>query len=443
MTPELPNQTLDRMTRSAVSRTFQFERHRRAPRHRSAMRWTLAMKAAAQCVWLAVICVRLNAAVPSASEEIQATMDGNAKFAFAIYKEISTVESGNLFISPWSISCALVAAYAGAGGDTAREISQAAFLPASPDALRRGFSFVGNRLQELDGQEGIVLRRATAIWCHPAQTSRESFIEFCSAAVGARVLDQQFDREAINDWVSEQTMGKIDTIIGPEELEQLSRLVLVNALYFKGRWQRQFAVEATRPGMFNRSLGAAVDVPMMNGEQTAPYTKYEGSQVLRLPYFGGQIVMLVVLPEEGTPLSSIETNLSADWLKGCYRSLRPTLVEIKLPTFSLRSDLELNSTLQHLGMRKAFTLEADFSGIDGNPTNLLMNAVLHQAYVDVNEEGTEAAAATVNHMMTRSSRLPVSFVCDRPFLFLIHAVQSGTILFIGRVNDPSQPALTP
>jgi serpin B len=370
-------------------------------------------------------------------------MDGNAKFAFAIYKEISRVESGNLFVSPWSISCALVAAYAGAGGDTAREISQAAFLPTSHDALRRGFSFVGNRLQELDGQEGMALRRTTAIWCHPAQQLRESFIEFCGAAVGAKVVDQEFDSKAINGWVSEQTMGRIDMIIGPEELERLSRLVLVNALYFKGRWQRQFAVEATRPGMFNRSLGTAVEVPMMSGEQTAPYANYEGAQVLQLPYFGGQIVMLVVLPADGTPLTSIETNLSTDWLRGCYRSLRPTLVDVRLPTFSLRSDLELNSTLQHLGMRKAFTLDADFSGIDGNPTNLLINAVLHQAYVDVNEEGTEAAAATVNHMMTRSSRLPVSFVCDRPFLFLIHAVKSGTILFIGRVNDPSQPALAP
>ena len=257
------------------------------------------------------------------------------------------------------------------------------------------------------------------------------------------MLDQHFDRKAINDWVSEQTMGKIDMIIGASELHDLSRLVLVNALYFKGRWQRQFAVEETRPGMFNRRLGEAVEVPMMSGQQTAPYTKYEGSQVLQLPYFGGQIVMLVVLPADGTPLTSIETNLSTDWLKGCYRSLRPTLVDIKLPTFSLRSDLELNSALQHLGVRKAFTLEADFSGIDGNPTNLRINAVLHQAYVDVNEEGTEAAAATVNHMMTRSSQLPVSFVCDRPFLFLIHAVKSGTILFIGRVNDPSQLARAP
>jgi serpin B len=420
--------------------------HRRSPwsgRVAEFHRWTLAMKAAAQCVWLAVICVRLNAAVPSASEELQATMDGNAKFAFAIYKEISRAESGNLFISPWSISCVLVAAYAGAGGDTAREIRQAAFLPASPDALRRGFSFVGHRLQELDGQEGIALRRATAIWCHPSQKLRESFIEFCGAAVGARVLDQQFDRKAINDWVSEQTMGKIDMIIGPEELDDLSRLVLVNALYFKGRWQRQFAVEATRPGMFNRSLGAAVEVPMMRGEQTAPYAQYEGSQVLQLPYFGGQIVMLVVLPGEGTPLTSIETNLSTEWLKGCYRAFRPTLVDIKLPSFSLRSDLELNSTLQHLGMRKAFTLEADFSGIDGDPKNLLISAVLHQTYVDVNEEGTEAAAATGVHWRYGSSTSPVPFVCDRPFLFLIHAVKSGTVLFIGRVNDPSQPALTP
>jgi serpin B len=390
-----------------------------------------------------VLCARLGAAVPSGMEDAQATMDGNAQFAMALYQEISRAEPGNVFISPWSISCALVVAQAGAAGATAAEISQTAHFSPSQDSLRRGFVFVNQRLQETADQDECTLRRATAMWCHHAQPVRAAFVEFCAAAVGAKVMDARFGSDAINEWVGQQTMGKIQQVIEPSDLHDFSRLVLVNALYFKGRWQRQFAVESTRPGPFTLDSGASVEVPMMRGEHDTGYAFYRGAQVLQLPYHGGGVVMLVVLPTAGSRLSSLEQGLSLEWLKGCYGSLKPSTVDVTLPAFTLNYRLNLNSTLQRLGMRKAFGDEADFSGIDGNRTNsLFIDAVLHQAYVEVNEQGTEAAAATVDHF-ARSAVLPVKFVCDRPFLFVIRAVKAGTILFIGRVNDPSQPAARP
>jgi serpin B len=402
------------------------------------VRW----KIAAGLVIAGSLCARLSAAAPNGSEDIQATIDGNSQFAFALYREISGGEPGNVLLSPWSISCALVAAQAGAGGATATEISKAARFPSSRDALRRGFVFVNQRLQEMADQEQFALQRATAIWCHPAQPIRDAFVEFCTAAVGAKVLDARLDSDAISEWVSQQTKGKIQTVIEPRDLNDFSRLVVVNALYFKGRWQRQFAVNSTRPGKFTLGSGVTVDVPMMRGEHRARYALYQAAQVLQLPYNGGGVVMLVILPADSIRMNSIERELSVEWLKGCYGSLKPSTVDVTLPAFRMNNSLNLNSALRRLGMMQAFTKEADFSGIDGNRTNLVIDAVLHQACVDVNEQGTEAAAATVDHFMTRSATLPVKFVCDRPFLFVIHAAKAGTILFIGRVNDPSRPGVT-
>ena len=152
--------------------------------------------------------------------------------------------------------------------------------------------------------------------------------------------------------------------------------------------------------------------------------------------------MLLILPAKSSRLDSIEKEISVDWFIGCRRSLTPTKVDVALPAFTMNCGLKLNSALQHLGMVKAFTKEADFSGIDGSRTNLLIDAVFQKAYVDVNEQGTEAAVASGTHWMTRSSARVEEFVCDRPFIFMIYVPKAGTILFLGRVNDPTQTTVT-
>jgi serpin B len=372
------------------------------------------------------------------ADEIQATVNGNARFAFALYREVALAASSNVVISPWSVTCGLVAARIGADGKTASEISKAACLDLSPDALLRGFGFVNQRVQELQDGTGVTLRRATAIWCHPRQPLLEDFVRSCRLALDAKVMDASFDRRAINEWINERTLGKIRDLIGSEELNPLSRLVLVDALYYKAPWQRQFASEATRPGKFTLDSGTTIEVKMMHGEQYADYALYEGAQVLQLPYKGGGVVMLLVLPAQTSSLAEVENKLSVEWLVGCRKSLNPNKVEVGLPAFTMNHSLKLNSALQHLGMVTAFTEDADFSHIDGSRTNLYIKSVLQKTHVEVNEQGTEAAVATGTHWMTRSAEMVESFVCDRPFLFVIYALKPSTILFIGRIADPTQ-----
>ena len=394
-------------------------------------------------IWLVLaLFAQTCAVVVGQTDEVQATVIGNVKFAFDLYREVAQSDSGNVLISPWSVTCGLVAARIGADGETAAEISKAACFDSSNNALLRGFGAVSERVQELQDGTGVTLRRATGIWCHPEQPLLEDFVLGCRLAIGAKVLDASFDSRAINQWISEQTMGKIQNLLGPQDLDPLSRLVLVDALYYKAPWQRQFASAATRPGKFTLSSGKTVEVAMMRGEQSADYCLYQGAQVLQLPYKGGGAVMLLILPTETDGLAAIEKALSVEWLRGCRKSRKASIVKVVLPTFTVSQGLKLNSALQHLGIVKAFTGDADFSRIDGNRTNLFIDAVLQKAYMEVNEQGTEAAVATGTHWMTRSAQMAESFICDRPFLFMIYAVKAGTILFVGRITDPSQSIMS-
>jgi len=241
--------------------------------------------------------------------------------------------------------------------------------------------------------------------------------------------------------MGQRAVGKIQSLLGPQDLNRLSRLVLVDALYFKARWQRQFAAEATHPGKFTLGSGRTVEVPVMHGEQLADYCSYQGARILQLAYEGGGAVMLLILPTETNGLTAVERALSVEWLKGCRKALKASTVEVALPRFTLSQGLKLSLPLQRLGIVKAFTDDADFSRIDGNRTNLVIDAVLQRAYVEVNEQGTEAAVATGTLWMTRSARMAERFVCDRPFLFVIYAAKAGTILFIGRISDPIQSSM--
>jgi serpin B len=363
----------------------------------------------------------------------------NAQFAFALYKEVAHGGSGNVLVSPWSVTCALVAARLGADGDTAAEISKAVGLAPSTDAVVRGFGQISQRLVEIQKGGGLTLRRATAIWCRPNQPLRGDFVQSCRGTLGARVFDSGLDSRAIDQWVSELTMGKIQWFLGREGLSDMSSLVLVNALYYRGHWRQQFARKATTPGKFRLKSGSEVQVPMMRGQQSAGYCLYQGAKVLELPYQGNGVVMLVVLPTEATGLETVERALSGEWLIGCQKSLKASKVDVVMPTFTMLQSTKLDAALQHLGIVKAFTRKADFSGIDGNHTNLWINTVIQKAFLDVNEEGTEAAAATGAHIYYASSASVESFVCDRPFLFMIYAARAPAVLFIGRVGNPVEP----
>ena len=244
-------------------------------------------------------------------------------------------------------------------------------------------------------------------------------------------------RSTINRWVEGKTEGKIVDLMGPGVLDPLTRLVLTNAIYFKGQWEKQFRPEQTAEAPFRLSTGKQVIVPFMHQVETFRYAETASAQVLELPYSGNELAMTILLPKPDSSLAELEAAIRTDGIRPILEALSPTKVDVSIPRFKFEAELSLGEYLQQLGMTDAFSDNlADFSGI--SDTFLYITHVLHKAFIEVNEEGTEAAAATAVIMGTKSIRLdlPKVFMADRPFVFLIRDVRTGSILFIGRMADP-------
>jgi serpin B len=245
-------------------------------------------------------------------------------------------------------------------------------------------------------------------------------------------------RTRINEWVEKKTEEKITDLIKPDVLTPLTRLVLVNAIYFKGNWARQFKQSLTHDAPFYLTPGKPVPVPFMTQEGTLRYGEEGGLQILELPYEGNDLAMLIILPRRVDGLAELEKALTPENLNQWIRRLREQKIEVFVPKFKLASAFSLNETLVAMGMRDAFDqTKANFAGMDGT-TLLYISAALHQAVVEVNEEGTEAAAATGIVMGLKSvPEPPTTFRADHPFIFLIRDNKTGSILFMGRVVDPT------
>jgi serpin B len=245
-------------------------------------------------------------------------------------------------------------------------------------------------------------------------------------------------RKIINQWVEEKTKDKIKNLIKPGILNPLTRLVLVNAIYFKGNWASQFDEKRTKDETFYLLSGKRVQAPMMAQKEEFRYAKKESLQVLELPYVGEDLSMIVLLPGKTDGLPELERHLTRGTLMQWLTGLRKQKVQVFLPKFKMTSQFRLDQTLTAMGMRDAFDPnKANFAGMDGRRNWLYIGAVIHKAFVDVNEEGTEAAAATAVAMRIKMARPPSPiFRADHPFIFLIRDNKTGSILFIGRVLDP-------
>ncbi len=247
-------------------------------------------------------------------------------------------------------------------------------------------------------------------------------------------------RQEINTWVEKQTADKIKDLLPIGVLDRMTRLVLTNAIYFKGDWASPFKKEQTHDEDFAVSAAQKVKAPLMHQNGSYPYAEEAGLQALELPYKGNDLSMLVLLPKDVQGLGDLEKTLSADKIAGLRSQLRSRKAEVYLPKFKLEASFSMKNTLEQLGMKVPFTAAADFSGMDGQ-RDLYISAVIHKAFVDVNEEGTEAAAATgvaVRAMALRVEPPPAIFRADHPFVFAIIDKQDGTILFLGRVTDPKR-----
>jgi len=375
---------------------------------------------------------------------------GNTAFALDLYHQIKG-DDDNLFYSPFSISLALAMTYAGARGETAEEMQTALHFPEPEDRVHTGFSNLDQHLEGLadqelpeDAGEAFQLNIANQLWGQVDYPFQEDFLDTQARCYGAGLKLLNFierpeeSRQIINQWVSEQTEGKIQDLIPRGGVGAMTRLVLTNAIYFNASWLEPFAEDRTQPGDFTTLRGGAVQVPMMSHDQAQSfrYGKGENFQAVEIPYTGNSTSMLVLMPDDGA-FREVEGALTPEVLDSVLETLEYTSVALTLPKFEFEKEFSLANTLADMGMPSAFDAEADFSGITGGK-DLYISDVFHKAFVAVDEEGTEAAAATAVVMAeTALPAEPVQMRVDRPFLFLIREHQTGTIIFLGRVLNPA------
>jgi len=395
-------------------------------------------------------------------EGVKDVVKANNQFSIDLYSEISKDSNDNIFFSPWSISTAVAMAYEGARGDTANEIQSVFHFPEDDNVRRASFAKMLNTINKAGGK--YKLHTANAIWLQEDYPFLEEYKDTISTYYLGEVKNIDFvnnpsqSSSQINSWVLGHTNNKIKDIVSPDMFNDLTRAVLTNAIYFKGKWEHQFDRDDTKPGDFTLESGEKIKVEMMSLTDTDlefNYAESDGVQILEMQYQGDKISMLVLLPRVGidpymtnvkfereriepklSNLSHLESILSEEKLQEWRSKLKPQSVYIYMPKYKFKTFYSLNDYLKSMGMSLAFG-NADFSGMDGTKM-LYIDKILHKAYIDVYEEGTEAAASTAI-VMTMGIKMPdYIFKADHPFIFIIQERETGNILFIGRVNDPSE-----
>ena len=380
--------------------------------------------------------------------------EGNSGFALGLYRELSSSE-GNLFFSPYSISAALAMTYAGAGGATGEEMADVLRFSLPPERLHPAFGALAGDLKSRTSGEsdrdnnGFRLEVVNAVWGQESHPFLDSYLDLLGDHYGAEVLWADFvgspegSREGINRWVAGRTEDRIDDLIPPGIIDLLTRMVLTNAVYFKANWLYPFDKRLTANDPFLLLDGSRVDVPMMRTTHYIGYAAGNGYQAVELPYRGGELSMIVLLPDQGR-FEEFEKRLDVGYVEQVLSGVAEGYVALAMPRFEFDADFLLGDTLSGMGMTSAFDpASADFSGMDGHsclagdPECLYVREVLHRGFVSVNEVGTEAAAATAVVIQTRSAKPePVMVTVDRPFVFLVRDRGTGTILFLGRVMEP-------
>jgi serpin B len=368
--------------------------------------------------------------------------DGN-RFALDLYGRLRAGQSDNLFFSPGSLSTALAMTYAGARGETASQMAKVLHFTLPQEKLHPAFGDL-RRYWDVKGEEsGYRLSVANRLWGQQGFHFLPGFLAVTREHYGAELAQVDFARgteparQRINAWVQEQTHGKIQDLIPPGVLDAMTRLVLTNAIYFKGEWTERFRKELTQVAPFRISARQQTDVPLMYRQDDFRYSAGDGLKALELPYGKGDLAILVLLPDEIEGLSALEAKLTTDNLSRWQSGLRKQEVRVFLPRFKLTSQFQLAEVLRAMGMSRVFTPgEADLSGMSSEQ-ELFVSAVIHKAFVDVNEEGTEAAAATgVEVKSAAAIEGPAVFRADHPFVFVIRDNRTSSILFLGRLVNP-------
>lgn len=384
---------------------------------------------------------------PNVNEaDLAALVEGNNAFAFDLYQALSQKDT-NLFYSPYSISEALAMTYAGARGETEKEMAEALSFTLPQARLHTAFNSLDLQLKQRgegakgkDG-EGFRLNVVNAIWGQKDYKFLDGFLDVLAQNYGAglRILDfikeTEQSRQAINKWVSDQTEERIKDLVPEGAISEITRLVLTNAIYFNAAWLYPFEEEMTTDGVFHLLNGNSVTVPMMKQTESFRYTAGDDYQAVELPYDGRELSMVILLPKEGR-FNAFEEKLDAEFVKSIVDKLGGGQVALTMPKFEYDCSFGLKDALKTLGMEAAFTDGADFSGMNGR-RDLFIQDVLHKAFVSVDEAGTEAAAATAVIVgVTGLPAEPVTVTIDKPFIFFIRDIQTGSTVFVGRVLNP-------
>jgi serpin B len=377
---------------------------------------------------------------------VEVAARGNAAFAIDLYRQLAA-KPGNLFFSPFTVSESLAMLWAGARGETEEQMAKTLHfdLPQSQihptfNAIDRSITHYGQDAADAP-HEGFRLTLFNALWGQQGYPFAAPFLDVLAQSYGAGVHVVDFAgapesaRATINGWMAERTGGRIEELLAPGSITGATRLVLGNAVHFNAGWKDPFEPRSTRFASFTRRNGSTIEVPTMMATQNLNYGEGGDYAAIQLPYKDGDLSMVLLLPRSGG-LTAFEASLTVDRLAAILNTLELRSVALTLPCFKIESSIDLHEPLARLGMPLAFTDAADFSGINGRG-GLSLSTVVHQAFVDVDEAGTEAAAATTVGFTTTAAHLPAEIHFDRPYLFFVRDSTTGTLLFLGRVDDPS------
>jgi serpin B len=392
---------------------------------------------------------------PACSEtELRQLVGDNNSFAFAMYHMIKD-KADNMFFSPYSISVALAMTYTGARNETESQMAAALHFNFAQDKLHSLFNALDLELASRKSSEGnedgkyLKLNIANAIWAQEGYPFLQQFLDTLALNYGAGIwlVDFESDPEqarlTINDWVARQTENKIMDLLARGNIDEFTRLVLANAIYFNAAWAIPFDEELTYDGDFYLMDDSTITVPMMipqggSGENNETYTAATGPgyQAVELPYYGGEFSMLIVIPDQGT-FTAFEQLLDYPLIEEIVNNLKDENIRLRMPKFGCESQFDLSKSLAEMGMPNAFnSQDADFSGFDGRVGQLYIGAVIHKSFISVDEAGTEAAAATA--VVIFGVGLPDyrEIIINRPFIYMIRDIKTGAILFLGRIKNP-------
>jgi serpin B len=383
--------------------------------------------------------------------DINNVVDANNQFALDYYSKLKSKDNGNIFFSPFSISSAFVMTYEGAKGQTAKEMRSVFYFPEDSNLRRTEYASIFNEINR--GIKKYKLSSANALWGRQDYQFSKDFLDNVEKYYGGKTTNLDFknnpegSRITINSWVENQTNGKIQNLIPAGIIQPMTKLVLTNAIYFKGEWAKQFNKNNTREENFRTSNNETVKTQMMqqtDNEAIFNYTENSNLQMLEMPYAGDELSILFLLPKNDN-LAKLESMLSTKNISNWKNDLEEQRVKVYIPKFKFETKYFMADDLKAMGMPLAFSDSADFSGMTATgKKDLKIDEAIHQAFVEVNEEGTEAAAATAVLMapeaaapgLHKEPKIPI-FRADHPFIFLIQQKSTGNILFIGRVVNPN------